>query len=228
MNNTMTWSEYLYGEKWRKENNCAGLIPQLNKRVGLLTRFVHLIPADKFRLFCNGLFNSKLIYCLQVFSHVWDLPNMDVQQRRFPAFTRGDNRKLQVLQNKVLRLKSKLPLGTPTETLLQVTGDLSVQQLTAFSTLTMAKRAISEQKPNYLANKLCLRSFDNYPALGASRHVNTLNIQSHLSLSQSSFFCRSSALFNQLPPDLRAPMKPVMFKKKVKRWVKENIAARPG
>ena len=228
VNNTMTWSDYLYGEKWRIENNCTGLIPQLNQRVGLLTKFVHLMPAEKFRLFCNGLFISKLIYCLQVFSHVWDLPNMDVEQRRFPAFTRGDNRKLQVLQNKVLRLKSKLPLGTPTETLLQVTGDLSVQQLTAFSTLTMAQRAISEQKPTYLANKLYLRSFDNYPALSTARHVNTLNIQSHLSISRGGFFCRSSALFNQLPPDLRAPMKPIMFKKKVKMWVKENIAARPG
>ena len=228
VNNTMTWSEYLYGEKWRTENNSTGLIPQLNQRVGLLSRFVHLMPSEKFKLFCNGLFNSKLIYCLQVFSHVWDIPNMDLEQQRFTAFTRGDNRRLQVLQNKVLRLKSQLALGTPTETLLQVTGDLSVQQLTAFSTLTMAQRAISEQRPTYLANKLCLRSSNNYPALSARRKENTLSIQSHLSISRGGFFCRASALYNQLPPDLRAPMKPIIFKKRVKKWVKENIAARPG
>ena len=66
------------------------------------------MPQTKFKLICNGLFHSKLTYCLQVFSHVWDIPSYDEVNRRFSTFTRGDNRKLQVLQNKVMRLKSGL------------------------------------------------------------------------------------------------------------------------
>ena len=31
VNNQLTWSDYLYGEKWRLEDNSVGLIPQLNQ-----------------------------------------------------------------------------------------------------------------------------------------------------------------------------------------------------
>jgi hypothetical protein len=126
VNNRMTWSDYLYGEQWRTEDNCVGLIPQLNQRVGILTKFAHLMPKEKFKLFCNGLFHSKLLYCLQVFSHVWNIPNLDQENRRYSAFTRGDNRKLQVLQNKVMQLKCNLPIRTPTENLIKATGDQAV------------------------------------------------------------------------------------------------------
>ena len=82
VNNEMTWTEFLHGEKWRTEDNCPGLIPQLNQRVGLLKKFVHLMPKTKFNHFCNGLFHSKLTYCLQVFSHVWDIPNLDQEKKK--------------------------------------------------------------------------------------------------------------------------------------------------
>ena len=77
VNNQLTWSEYLHGEKWRDEDNAIGLIPQLNQRVGLLSKLVNLMPNDEFKLFCHCLFYSKLQYCLQVFSHVLDIPNLD-------------------------------------------------------------------------------------------------------------------------------------------------------
>ena len=185
------------------------------------------MPKDKFKLFCNGLFHSKLMYCLQVFSHVWDIPNLDLENRRFSAFTREDNRKLQVLQNKVMRLKSGLPFRTPTEQLCQATGDLSVQQLTAYSTLTTAQKAIATQQPEYLAKKLKFRSNYDDQAF-PNRHENKLRIQSKLTISRGGFFCRSSALFNQLPFDLRSNMDPKSFKYKAKKWVKLNISIKPG
>ena len=73
VNNQLTWSDYLYGEQWREKDNAIGLIPQLNQRVGLLSKLVNMMPKDKFKLLCSGLFYSKLFYCLQVFSHVWDI-----------------------------------------------------------------------------------------------------------------------------------------------------------
>ena len=136
VNNTMTWSHYLYGEKWRTEDNFPGLMSQLSQRVGLLRQVVHLMPRDRFRQIANGLFHSKMVYCLQVFGNVWGMASNDENVRRFKAFTKNDNRRLQVLQNQVLRMVTDLGPDTPTTTLLHQAKALSVHQLTAFATLT--------------------------------------------------------------------------------------------
>ena len=179
------------------------------------------MPKDKFKLLCNGLFYSKLLYCLQVFSHVWDINNLDQESRRFTAFTRKDNRQLQVLQNKVMRLQTGLPFRTPTVELTQATNSLSVQQLTAYTTLATVQRCIASKQPRYMADKLQLRTFP-------LRHENTLRIQSNLTLARGGFFCRGSALFNQLTPELRSPMEPKLFKLRLKAWVRTNIPVKPG
>ena len=182
------------------------------------------MPKDKF---CNGLFYSKLLYCLQLFSHVWNIPNLDQENRRFTAFTRGDNRKLQVLQNKVMRLQYGLSFRTSTLQLTEATGSLSVQQMTAHTTLVTAQRSIFYQTPQYLSDRLQVRTHVGNPALPV-RHLNTLQIQSNLTLARSSFFCRASALFNQLPYSMRETLNPKQFKKDSKAWVKRNIQVRPG
>ena len=68
VNNEMTWKDYL--EKLRTKDNFQGLLPQLSQRVGLLKRLVKIVPRKKFNMLSNGIFNSKLLYCLQVFSNV--------------------------------------------------------------------------------------------------------------------------------------------------------------
>ena len=82
VNNRLTWSDYVVGN-----DSTSGLVTQLNKRVGLLSKLRHLMPMDKFVLLCNGLFYSKLLYCLQVFANCWCDHNLDESVRRFPAFT---------------------------------------------------------------------------------------------------------------------------------------------
>ena len=116
---------------------------------------VHLMPRERFNTISQGLFYSKLIYCLQVIGNVWGLSANDKTNRRYTAFTKEDNRKLQTLQNQVLRLKTGLSRYTPNPTLLSASGDLSVQQLTAFYTLT----AISE---NYSCREaeICIRKIE--------------------------------------------------------------------
>ena len=95
IDNNLSWKETLYGEKWRREGNAKGLIPQLSQRAGLLSKIVHMMPPQRFKLFCNGIFYSKLLYCLQVFENVWGITNYDESIRRFSSFTKDDNRKLQ-------------------------------------------------------------------------------------------------------------------------------------
>ena len=126
-----------------------------------------------------------------------------------------------------MRFKSGLPFRTTTEQLTQATGDLSVQQLTAYTTLVTAQKAIAAQQPQYLAKKLKLRTNDENQAF-PNRQANMLRIQANLTISRGGFFCRSSALFNQLPLDLRSTLDPNIFKPKAKKWVQQNIAVKPG
>ena len=47
-NNKLTWFHHLYGDKSDPNKPQPGLIPQLAKRVGLLSRLVHLVPLNRF------------------------------------------------------------------------------------------------------------------------------------------------------------------------------------
>ena len=107
VNNEMTFKEHLYGEKWRpqKEDNSPGLVPQLAQRVGILRKVVKLMSPKLFNSICQGMFQSKLLYCLQLFGNTWGVLENDDTQRKYTAFTRSDNQKLQVLQNKMMRIE---------------------------------------------------------------------------------------------------------------------------
>ena len=226
VNNQLSWTNYVNGEKWRSCDNFIGLISQLSQRVGLLNKIAPFVPKAKLKFLANGLFYSKLLYCLPVFSNTWINQTLDEDLRRFSAFTKEDMRKLQVLQNKVLRLKCGLGYEARTTELVAKTGDLSVHQLCAYTTLTTAHRAITTKKPHYLHNKLNLRNRDQIPLLPA-RHEYTLDVGSKLTLVRGAFFYRASTLFNQLPLTLRSCRDTKIFKKEVKRWVQLNIAVKP-
>ena len=183
------------------------------------------MPRDRFRQIANGLFNSRLLYCLQVFGNIWGLATNDESTRRFSAFTKNDNRKLQVLQNQVLRMMTGLSPDTPTTRLLHEANSLSVHQLTAFTTLLSAQKAMFNKNPKYLARKLNIQenTENNIPL----RNTNILRVRAELTLTRGGFFYRAALLWNLLPDDLRSRLPPDLFKKKVKIWVKENIRVKP-
>ena len=80
---------------------------------------------------------------------------MDVTNRRFSAFTREDMRRLQVLQNRVLRLKCQNhDINTPTVELVKSSGDLSINQLGAFYTILQVFKTIHSGQPKYVAKEL--------------------------------------------------------------------------
>ena len=221
VNNQQTWRDYLYGEQWREKDNEPGLIQQLSQRVGLLRRVVHLMPEAKFNTICQGIFYSKLLYCLQIVGNVWGVGTTDEETRRFTAFTKEDNRKLQVLQNMVLRMKTKMPRGTETTTLLSRSGDLSVQQLTALSSLTTLQKMIHSGKPEYITRKL---SMNMNPA---TRQENMIKLRSNLTITRGAYVYRASSIYNNLPPEMRANMDPKLFKSQARTWVKQNIPPKP-
>ena len=152
---------------------------------------------------------------------------MDENNRRFSAYTKDDNRKIQVLQNQVMRLKSGLPRDTPLIQLLNTTKDLSIMQLTAFHTLTTVHRTISTGQPGYLASKFKLRSNERGGAF-PHRQLNTVEIpQVNLTLSRGGFVFRGATLWNMLPGHMRAGMKAPAFKTALREWVRRNIRPKP-
>ena len=221
MCNNMSWGAYLYG------TNSEGLLNQLSQRVGMIRQLSKFMNRDQLNSVVNGLFNSKLLYCLPLFSNVWGIGNTDEIDRRYTAFTKEDMRRLQVLQNKVLRIKCQnYELNTPTSELVRMCGDLSVQQLGVFHTLLQVFKIINSGRPHYLVERLSPRrpvGDHVFP----QRRVNTIMVRGDLTLSRSGFAYRGSKLWNSLPTSLRTQTQFAAFKRDLRLWVTSNVPVKP-
>ena len=228
INNELTWKEHLHGEGWREEGeNAMGLIPQLSQRVGILRKLAKYVSGGRLKMFSEGMFYFKLNYCLPVFGHVFGLDKYRDTKTRNLSFTKGDNRKLQVLQNSVLRLLTGKVRKTPTTELLKSAGSLSIQQLVASHTLSvsMVHKVIITNKPAYLARKLGVRNLEDGIT---TRNTGMLTVpRQKLSTTRGGFVARGVQLFNNLPLHLRLEKSVKKFKVGTRRWISENIEARP-
>ena len=83
MSNDLTWHTHLYGNKLKGKDKLVGLVPQLSQRVGLLSKLAKVMSKRQLQMTCSGIFTSKLLYCLPIFSNVWGLPDLDDSNRIF-------------------------------------------------------------------------------------------------------------------------------------------------
>ena len=132
--------------------------------------------------------------------------------------------KLQVLVNKVLRSITGLDHETPVSVLSSRSGQLSVHQRTAVFTLSAVHKVLKNQEPSYSYSLLCP---DPVPGQPGRIQTNCRRVESKLSISRASFYYRGSRLYNQLPASLINIPKVDVFKKSIKRWVKDNIPLLP-
>ena len=175
-----------------------------------------------------GIFTSKLLYGIQLVSNVWGIPDMDDKSRRFIYFTKEDCRKLQVLQNKVLRIQTGTKdRNEPTKTLLEKAKQLSVHQLGAFHSVQLLFKVVTTKQPKYLADILSLRQPDDGRNVFAHRRLNTIQVTCNLSLSRSGFCFRSAKLWNLLPSEMKNERNLNKFKPQLMDWIKENIPYKP-
>ena len=72
INDTMTWKSHLYGD----DDEEPGLLRTLSKRVGMLKMLRKHIPPGKYKQIMAGLFTSKLIYGICVWTGVWGIPGL--------------------------------------------------------------------------------------------------------------------------------------------------------
>ena len=159
---------------------------------------------------------------------VWHIPGED-EDMRSPTLTKEDIRKLQVLQNKCLRLITNCDYKTPTKVLLQKTNRLSVHQQIAQLSLSQVHSIYYTRSPAYHYQRLFSRPHNNDEQQG-TRSVGDYSanrIDFKLSLARSNFFYQSSRLWAAIPDSIKMIRKKNIFKKKCKSWVMSNVLVKP-
>ena len=220
VNNKATWQHHLHGNE-----DYPGLIKQLSQRVGMLKQVRKYMNKRQYKIIMNGIFTSKLLYCITTWGGIWGLEDMDETTRNHTATTKEDMRKLQVLQNKAVRLHMSMPRDTPTSTLLTQSRELSVHQLVAYHSALQVYKVYTTRQPTYHFN----RFFGSNPQDLNTRSIanQESRIEFKLSLSRSSFFYQSSRVWSAIPGTIKTARNLETFKRAMKQWIKNNISVKP-
>ena len=186
----MRWKEHIL-------DNQDSLIKCLNKRVGAMRKISKTASFKTRKLIANGIFISKLIYLMPVWMGCEDfLVNA-----------------LQVCQNKVARLVTKLDRFTPTKVLLKQCGWMPVRRLMIFHSLVLLHKTIQHQEPEYLYKKITSGSQqpNTRQAAATTAALEVAGIPKQpsvddceLGIKKKSWFWSSVFWYNQLPLVLRS------------------------
>ena len=115
----------------------------------------------------DGIVFSKMRYNIGIVGNIWlENPYID-KETRFKKYTKKDNQRLQIIQNKAL----KKALGVkenniPTKKLLEDAGKLSVHQEIVYQIGVNAKKILDTKKPKslklgYLVTIIAQRRLNN-------------------------------------------------------------------
>ena len=136
-------------------------------------------------------------------------------------------RKLQVLQNKCLRMLTNCDYKTP-NILLQKTQKLSVHQQVAYLSLAQVFSIHQNKSPVYHHRRLFMKTNNNAVPDTRTQDAHGINrVEFKLSLCRTNFFYQSSRLWSALPIQIRSAKNQFTFKKKCKAWVKARIMVKP-
>ena len=221
VNNKMTWHEHLYGDD---ENE--GLLSQLKKRVSCLKRLSKYMKKDALKNVSNGIFYSKLSYCLAVYGNVKGFNDTYRETNKMYGLNSQDINRLQVLQNCVNRIITGARYGVSTEDLLKETDSLSIMQLMALHTVMLVRKITNTGKPKYLAQRLMLDEGNRNARRAWSGQMIALPPYK-LETSKSGFIYRGASLFNSLPFNVRNEKRLKPFKTGAKTWIANNIKIKP-
>ena len=87
-------------------------------------------------------------------------------------------------------------------------------------------KIVKFKKPSYLAQKLVPRApLEN--EVFPHRQLHNIQVRADLTLSRAGLVYRGAKLWNSLPPSLKSETSLPKFKKIVRRWVTENVPAKP-
>ena len=163
----------------------------------------------------------KRKHSTQLRGGVWAIPGtLDNSTRT--SITKADMKRLQVLQNKTMRLETNMEYRTPTTELLARTRKLSVHQMVAYTTAVQVYNISRQQEPRYHYDRLFTGVEDALTRGGAQKHVDF-----SLSLGRASFFYQGARIWGSLPGNVKDAGNVTTFKKMCKTWIKANIKVKP-
>ena len=195
----LKWSDHLRDS----EDN---LMRSLTSRVSALKKVGRLTSFKNRKMLANGIFMSKLSYCIALWG----------------GCGTGLVRSLQIIQNKVARVVTRLNWFTPTRDILHQCGWLSVHQLVFYHSVLVIYKVKQKHTPRYL-DSMFSWSYQYNTRQAESGHIR-LEGRPRLELSKDSFRWRAAHQFNQLPADVRNSATLEKFKVKAKTWIMENIS----
>ena len=92
VNDYLNWKAHLDGN-----NEHCGLLSDLSRRIGVLKHLRNYLPSSKLKQVVSGIFTSKLIYCMSVWTGIWGLGGQQEDVTR-STISKEDMRQLQVLK----------------------------------------------------------------------------------------------------------------------------------
>ena len=160
----LKWAEYIMHDE-------KSLIKQLTTRLNALI-LIYSCASFKTRLMiANGLFMSKLIYLIPLWS--------GCEKYLLKA--------LQIIQNKAARLVTRSGYRTPIKTLLTQCGWLSIQQLACYHSLVLYYKILQSHSPQYLYGKIS-SEFPYRTRLASSNSVRIgPNFHANLEITKRSY-----------------------------------------
>ena len=199
ISSNLKWNTHIRDHK-------KSMLQGLTSRINALYKISKIANFKSRKMLANGIFMSKLIYLIQLWGGTSEY---------LLTF-------LQKIQNRAARSVTKLDWYTSTETLLTQCGWLSVRQLIAYHSLLQVFKVKKDKFPGFL-NKKFSQQFTYGTRLAAGNGIK-LNKVIHTQLGKQNFSNRTVHLWNQLPLDIRQSRTLPIFKAKLKKWTKSNIA----
>lgn len=130
LNKSLTWKAHL-----------DKLAPILRQRIGILRRLSFQLPLDTIRPIRDGIFTSKVKYCLTLITNVYGIKGADPAQSQLHKLHRS-------------AMKASLRIATsdhpPDDELLKKSGQISVKQIAATSIANLAVDCLQNWKSHPL------------------------------------------------------------------------------
>ena len=193
----MTWSHHIRDSE-------KSLIRTLTSRLNALSKVCHYTNFKNRKMLANGMVMSYLRYLVPLYD---GCPEYHLNS-------------LQVLQNKAARLVTKANWYTPSTTMLQQVGWLTIRQMIVYHSLIMIYQVKQEKKPSYIYDRIST-SFNVATRLAENNGIKE-NRKMKTNLGIQSFLPRAINDWNRLPADIRTTSNLIKFKAGVKLWVKQN------
>ena len=197
VSNSLSWNNHIRDTK-------KSLISTLTSRVNALSKLCQFTNFTTRKMVANGIIMSYLSYLIPLYGGC-------------PEYLLNA---LQILQNRAARLVTKSSWYTPSRTMLQQVGWLSVRQMISYHSLVLLFRAKLEKTPTYIYTKVST-PFNVITRLARSNGIKECR-RTKSTIGKQSFIPRTITQWNRLPPDIRTITRIGMFKVKLKQWVKQH------